>query len=68
MNIGQKTVVLRIMNLALMKFSLLPCGLKHTQFFFVHSINVDFPIEYVAECIQYGQVRDTLVLQVGSWA
>ena len=35
MNIEQKkkTVVLRIMNLALMTFSLLPCGLKHTQFF-----------------------------------
>ena len=29
----KKTVVLRIMNLAVMKFSLLPCGLKHTQFF-----------------------------------
>ena len=29
----KKTVVLRIMNLTLMKFSLLPCGLKHTQFF-----------------------------------
>ena len=35
MNIEQKkkTVVLRIMNLALMKFSLLSCGLKHTFFF-----------------------------------
>ena len=32
MNIEQKTVVLRIMNLALMKFSLLPCGLKHIVF------------------------------------
>ena len=31
MNIEQrKTVVLRTMNLALMKYSLLPCGLKHT--------------------------------------
>ena len=29
-----KTVVLRIMNLALMKFSLLPCGLKHTPFIY----------------------------------
>ena len=29
----EKTVVSRIMNLALMKFSLLPCGLKHTVFF-----------------------------------
>ena len=29
----QKTVVLRIMNLALMKFSLLSCGLKHTPIF-----------------------------------
>ena len=28
-----KTVVLRIMNLPLMKFSLLPSGLKHTPFF-----------------------------------
>ena len=26
-------VVSRIMNLALMKFSILPCGLKHTEFF-----------------------------------
>ena len=35
MNIEQKkTVVLRIMNLALMKFSLLRCGLTHTQVFF----------------------------------
>ena len=25
--------ILRIMNLALMRFSLLPCGLKHTPFF-----------------------------------
>ena len=29
-----KKVVVRIMNLALMKFSLLPCGLKHILFFF----------------------------------
>ena len=34
MNIEQKTVVLRIMNLVLMKFSLLPCGLKHTPFLY----------------------------------
>ena len=34
MNIEQeKQFVLRIMNLALMKFSLLPCGLKHIPFF-----------------------------------
>ena len=29
-----KTVVIRIVNLALMKFPLLPCGLKHTPFFY----------------------------------
>ena len=28
----EKNVVLRIMNLALMTFLLLPCGLKHTPF------------------------------------
>ena len=33
MNIEQKTVVLRIMNLVLMKFALLPRGLKHTVLF-----------------------------------
>ena len=33
MNIEQEKVVLRIMNLVLANFSLLPCGLKHTQFF-----------------------------------
>ena len=32
----QKTVVLRIMNLALMQFSLLPCGLNYTPFFPSH--------------------------------
>ena len=32
MNIEQKTVVSSIMNLALMNFSLLPCGLKNTVF------------------------------------
>ena len=31
----KKIVVSRIMNLALMMFSLLPCGLKHTQVFFL---------------------------------
>ena len=31
----KKTVLLRIMNLALMKFSLLPCGLKHTTFIYL---------------------------------
>ena len=35
MNLEKKTVVLLIMNLALMKFSLLLCGLKHTSFFFI---------------------------------
>ena len=39
-----KTVVLRIMNLALMKFSLLPCGHKHTVF-------VVFVIEI--QCVLY---------------
>ena len=33
MNIAQKKVVSGIMNLALMKFSLLSCGLKHTPIF-----------------------------------
>ena len=33
MNIEQKKVILHVMYLALMKFSLLPLGLKHTPFF-----------------------------------
>ena len=37
MNI-KKTVVLRIINLALMKFSLLSYGLKHTPFIFYYRI------------------------------
>ena len=46
----EKKVVSRIMNLALMKFSLLPCGVKYTPIFFffamfntrkaVHDINI----------------------------
>ena len=37
--ITSKAVILRIMNLALMKFSLLPCGLKHTPFIFILNVN-----------------------------
>ena len=38
----KKPVVLHIMNLALMKFWLLPCGLKHTVFFFSNNIISNF--------------------------
>ena len=34
MNIEQKIVVSRIMNLPLMNFPLMPCGLKHTPLFY----------------------------------
>ena len=39
-NIDQKKVALRIMNLALMKFSLLPCGIKHTSFIFSPNLRI----------------------------
>ena len=46
MNIEQqKTVVLRIMNVALMKFSLVPCGLKHTPFFLRYCSSEVFQIQ-----------------------
>ena len=37
-----KTVVLRIMNITLMNFSLLPCGSKHMPFFFKLFIGFNF--------------------------
>ena len=63
-----KTVVLRIMNLALMKFSLMLYSLKHTQFFlflFFFFCNQDVPlIKDVKLCIFLANLLHFYVLLI----
>ena len=47
-----KTVVSRIMNLALMKFSLLPCGLKHIPFIYLLILFI-----YLFSCLVWKHCR-----------
>ena len=48
----EKTVVLRIINLTLMKFSLLPCGLSNTPFLAVY-ILFSIPSIYSSVCYTF---------------